>query len=79
MLSTITKRSIVLEGRKTSVSMEEEFWEGLKMIARERGIAVAALAQEIHKDRGAHNLSSAIRLFVLKFHQEKAQQSAKAA
>ena len=43
--------------------MEEEFWEGLKTIARERGIAVAAPAQEIHKDRGAHNLSSTIRLF----------------
>jgi predicted DNA-binding ribbon-helix-helix protein len=73
MLSTVVKRSIVLNGRKTSVSMEQEFWEGLKSIARDRGVTVAKLAHEINSERGGHNLSSAIRLFVLKIHRERAK------
>jgi predicted DNA-binding ribbon-helix-helix protein len=59
-----SKRSIVVAGHKTSVSIEDEFWNCLKEIAGERGMSLAAMIGAIDGDRDA-NLSSAIRLFVL--------------
>jgi len=59
--SLVSKRSIVIAGHKTSVSLEDEFWNSLKQIAGERGMTFAA----IDRDREHANLSSAIRLFVL--------------
>ena len=65
MNSPISKRSIVFSGRKTSVSLEDQFWNSLKEIARERNMTWAELVGAIDVDRQHGNLSSAIRLFVL--------------
>jgi predicted DNA-binding ribbon-helix-helix protein len=63
--SKIIKRSVIVDGRKTSISLEEEFWSGLKEIAQAQGASLAQTVTEIDKSRQAGNLSSAIRLFVL--------------
>ena len=60
-----SKRSIVVSGRKTSVSLEDQFWNSLKEIARERNMTLGELIGAIDADRQHANLSSAIRLFVL--------------
>jgi predicted DNA-binding ribbon-helix-helix protein len=66
MKSGITKRSIIINGHKTSVSMEDQFWSALKEIATERRLALSALVSMVDHDRGdLHNLSSALRTFVL--------------
>ena len=65
MRSSVLKRSIVIAGHKTSVSLEDEFWDSLKEIAGQRGTTLAALVAAIDGDREHANLSSAIRLFVL--------------
>lgn len=65
MTSLIVKRSIVIAGHKTSVSVEDAFWTALKDIAASRGAAVAELVATIDAGRRHGNLSSAIRLFVL--------------
>ena len=64
-VSPVLKRSIVIEGHKTSVSLEDEFWESFKEIAEERGMTLAAMIGAIDGGRKHANLSSAIRLFVL--------------
>jgi predicted DNA-binding ribbon-helix-helix protein len=63
--SPVVKRSIVVGGHKTSVSLEEAFWSGMKEISRARGLALSDLVGEIDTNRQQGNLSSAIRLFVL--------------
>jgi predicted DNA-binding ribbon-helix-helix protein len=62
------KRSLSIAGHRTSISLEEPFWEGLRAIAAERGIAVAALVAAIDAVRGEASLSCAIRLFVFDRH-----------
>lgn len=62
----LAKRSIVIAGHRTSISLEDAFWTGLKQIAATRGISLAGLVAEIDAARGAANLSSAIRVFVLR-------------
>lgn len=62
------KRSVRISGHPTSVSLEEEFWEVLCGIAAARGCSLNALVAEIDAKRGERNLSSAIRVFVLKYH-----------
>lgn len=66
MKSMITKRSIVVSGRKTSVSLEEPFWNALKEIAYSRLLSLSDLVTAIDACREHSNLSSAIRLFVLR-------------
>jgi predicted DNA-binding ribbon-helix-helix protein len=61
----IAKRSVTIAGHRTSVSLEEPFWEALGEIARGRGISLGALVAEIDAGRGTGNLSSALRLHVL--------------
>ena len=63
--SSIKKRSIVLGEHKTSISLEDPFWDVLKHIARTRDIPLALLISQIDRRRGAANLSSAIRVFAL--------------
>ncbi|GGF17618.1 hypothetical protein GCM10011611_24350 [Aliidongia dinghuensis] len=58
------KRSVVIAGHRTSVSLETAFWAGLKEIAEQRGLSVNRLVETIDAARGT-NLSSAIRVFVL--------------
>jgi predicted DNA-binding ribbon-helix-helix protein len=61
----IVKRSVVIAGHSTSVSLEAPFWDALREIAAARGRSVQALIGEIDAGRGEQNLSSAIRVFVL--------------
>ena len=68
MKSPVVKRSIVIAGHKTSVSLEEAFWKGLKDIAGLRNMTLSDLVASIDTDRRQGNLSSAIRLFVLDFY-----------
>ena len=65
MKSPVVKRSIVVGGHKTSVSLEEAFWNGMKEISKERGITLSELVGGIDTNRQQGNLSSGIRLFVL--------------
>ena len=69
----IVKRSVVLSGHATSVSVEEPFWTSLKEIARERGKSLNGLIAAIDAQRRSANLSSAIRLAVLGHYKGKAQ------
>ena len=69
MKSSVVKRSIVLAGHKTSVSLEEAFWNGLKDIARGRRQTLSDLIGIIDAERQHGNLSSAVRLFVLNHYQ----------
>src|SRR5262245_38826523 len=68
MKSPVVKRSIVIAGHKTSVSLEDAFWQGLKQIAGERDLTLSDLVASIDTDRRQGNLSSAIRLFVLDYY-----------
>ena len=65
MKSLVVKRSIVIAGHKTSVSLEEPFWTGLKEIAHRRDVTLSTMVGDIDTRRRQGNLSSAIRLFVL--------------
>ena len=65
MKSPVVKRSIVIAGHKTSVSLEDAFWSGLKDVAAARSVTLSDLVGSIGADRRQGNLSSAIRLFVL--------------
>ena len=65
MKSLVVKRSIAVSGHKTSVTLEEAFWNGLKQIASDRGLTLSDLVTAIDTERLNANLSSAIRLFVL--------------
>ncbi len=71
MKSAVVKRSIVVAGHKTSVSLEDAFWNGLKEIATGRNMTLSDLVASIDADRGHGNLSSAIRLFVLHSYRNK--------
>ncbi len=62
----IIKHSLTIAGHRTSISLEQAFWAALKSLASARGVALAALVAEIDALRGEANLSSAIRVFVLK-------------
>ena len=68
MKSPVVKRSIVIAGHKTSVSLEDAFWKGLKEIAGGRDVTLSDLVSTIDSDRRHGNLSSAIRLFVLDYY-----------
>jgi predicted DNA-binding ribbon-helix-helix protein len=66
MKSHVVKRSIVIAGHKTSVSLEDPFWNALKGIATHRDTTLSDLVAEVDSGRGHQgNLSSALRLYVL--------------
>src|SRR5262245_7633257 len=65
MKSQVAKRSVVLSGHKTSVSLEDAFWKELREIARAREMTSSELVAAIDAERQHGNLSSAVRLFVL--------------
>ena len=71
MKSPVIKRSIVIAGHKTSVSLEDAFWKGLKDIAVSRHTTLSDLVAGIDSERPHGNLSSAIRLFVLSHYQAR--------
>ena len=64
MPRAISKRSVIVAGHRSSVSLEAEFWEELKQIAAGRAVSINDLITEIDRGRTG-NLSSAIRLFIL--------------
>jgi predicted DNA-binding ribbon-helix-helix protein len=65
MNSTVKKRSIVVDNHKTSVSLEDIFWDCLRQIARERATNLSKLIGMLEAERNGGNLSSTIRVFVL--------------
>ena len=65
MKSLVVKRNVVIAGHKTSISVEDAFWKGLKEIARDREVTLSDVVTAINSERKRNNLSSAIRLFVL--------------
>ena len=65
MKSAIIKRAIMIDGHKTSISLEDAFWSSLKEIAHAEGATMSELVAKIDKTREQGNLSSAVRLFVL--------------
>ena len=79
MKSQVMKRSVVIDGHKTSICLEDAFWNSLKAIAQTQGATVAKTVTTIDETRNQANLSSAIRLFVLDWFRngqtDKAQRS----
>ena len=71
MKSQVVKRSIVIARHKTSVSLEDAFWKGLKEIAASHNMTLSELVATIDSERQYGNLSSAIRLFVLDFYRDQ--------
>jgi predicted DNA-binding ribbon-helix-helix protein len=71
MKSSVIKRSIVIGGHKTSVSLEDAFWNGLREIANVRNESLSSLVGSIAVDRQQANLSSSVRLFVLSFYRNR--------
>ena len=71
MKSPVVKRSIILAGHKTSVSLEDEFWRGMKEIAGKRLMTLSTLVDAIDSQRQQGNLSSALRLFVLDYYRSQ--------
>lgn len=67
MDSAVVKRSVVVGGHKTSVSLEETFWTSLRGIAADRRMPLSALLDEIDSQRQNANLSSAIRVYVFEY------------
>jgi predicted DNA-binding ribbon-helix-helix protein len=73
MKSSIAKRSVVIGGHKTSVSLEEPFWQAVRDITDTRAITVSELLREIDQARVNANLSSAVRVFVLDQFRQRAE------
>jgi predicted DNA-binding ribbon-helix-helix protein len=63
--AVVKRRSVYIDGHKTSVTLEDAFWSSLKEIADAQGATLSAMVAEIDKKREQSNLSSAVRLFVL--------------
>jgi predicted DNA-binding ribbon-helix-helix protein len=72
MKSPIAKRSVRLDGHKTSVSLENAFWDALKQVAAAEHIAVHELIFKINNERKCGGLSSALRRFVLEYYRQQA-------
>jgi len=75
-MARTVKRSVTLAGHRTSISLEKEFWEALQTIRQQRGISTNELISEIDQARAAEaydvGLSSAVRVYVLKYFQSNA-------
>ena len=72
MKSPVVKRSVMVGRHKTSVSLEEAFWNSMKEISGQRDMTLSELVGEIDSNRQQGNLSSAIRLFVLDYFRSRA-------
>jgi predicted DNA-binding ribbon-helix-helix protein len=76
MNSTVIKRSVVINHHKTSVSLEDAFWKGIKSIAAARNMTLSDLVAEVNSERQHGNLSSALRLYVLAHYRGQSQGAA---
>ncbi|MGO1120168.1 ribbon-helix-helix domain-containing protein [Rhodovibrionaceae bacterium A322] len=75
MISQVRKRSVLIAGHRTSLSLEDDFWQLLQKLAEDQGLSVNSLIAEIDETRieaGGLNLSSAVRLYVLRAVRQKA-------
>lgn len=72
----VRKHSLTLCGHRTSVSLEDTFWEALNEIAHERGITITALVREIDEVRGVTALSQSLRAYALNWYRDRARQAA---
>ncbi len=66
------KRSLTIAGHRTSISLEEPFWQALRQVAREKRKPLPALIFQIDAQRNKTNLSSAIRVYLLEYFRERA-------
>ena len=66
MSDHVTKHSISIAGHRTSISLEKPFWDELRRLADDRAISLARLVADIDARRGDANLSSALRVYVLR-------------
>jgi predicted DNA-binding ribbon-helix-helix protein len=73
MNSSVVKRSVIIAGHKTSISLEDAFWTSLKEIALDRRTSLSSLLASIDTQKSQANLSSAIRLFILSYYQTSIQ------
>lgn len=71
MKSPVQKRSVVINGHKSSVSLEEDFWTALKEIARGKQQTLSELVTAIDRERKTGNLSSALRLHALSYYRDE--------
>jgi predicted DNA-binding ribbon-helix-helix protein len=77
--SAVKKRSVMVGGRKTSISLEDEFWDTLNLIARTRNTSLSSLMESIATERPQKghqsfaNLSSAVRVFVLDYYRKNSR------
>ena len=69
--SSIKKRSIRIAGHNTSVSIEDEFWDSLREIARQRGTTLPRLIDDIDMEKKSENLASTLRIFVLRYYRDQ--------
>jgi predicted DNA-binding ribbon-helix-helix protein len=76
MKSPVVKRSVMVGRHKTSVSLEQAFWNSMKEISGQRDMTLSKLVGEIDSNRQQGNLSSAIRLFVLDYFRSRAMSPA---
>jgi predicted DNA-binding ribbon-helix-helix protein len=65
------KHSLTLNGHRTSISLEPEFWDAFRSISAQQGSTINGLAARIDAERGDLGLASAIRLFVLRHYQRR--------
>ena len=72
MIPAIAKRTITIDNHKTSVTLEDEFWNGLREIAHRKNATLRSLVTQIDDARGRNNLSSAVRVFVLNYYRAHA-------
>jgi len=68
---TIRRRTVIIAGGKTSVSIEDEFWKSFRRIAHGRDQTLCGLIADINENRQSPNLSSAVRLFVLQYYRDE--------
>ena len=74
MKSLVVKRSMLIDGHKTSICLEDAFWECLREIAHGRGNSISHLVTSIDISRETANLSSCLRVFVLEFYKDQSAQ-----
>ena len=65
-MSRPVKRSFSIKGHRTSISLEAEFWDALKEAAQEDRLTLAALIDQVDRERGTSGLSSAVRIWLLR-------------
>jgi predicted DNA-binding ribbon-helix-helix protein len=78
MKSAIIKRSVVINGHKTSVSLEQPFWDIARSLAEAERVTVSALLRRVDETRSHANLSSAVRVYVLQQVRAQAERAVKA-